>query len=94
MTAAMLDISAGTASADLAQHYIDAPAGVRVNMILSADGGAGDVPRIGPVDARLLVPVVLPGDWSSLPASRASDAAAGGGGAGLALGALALLFFL
>ena len=59
-----------------------------------ADGGAGDVPRIGPVDARLLVPVVLPGDWSSLPASRASDAAAGGGGAGLALGALALLFFL
>ena len=51
MTAAMLDISAGTASADLAQHYIDAPAGVRVNMILSADGGAAFHGLAGPLSS-------------------------------------------
>lgn len=51
MTAAVLNMASGAAPSELPERYSDAPDGVRVNMILSADGAAAFHGLAGPLSS-------------------------------------------
>lgn len=53
MTQAVQDLSTGAGVSGLARHYLDAPDGVRVNMILSVDGAAAFHGLAGPLSGAL-----------------------------------------